>query len=399
MFEDTLEADIKAAIAESSGAAPPTTPVDPVIPPTEPVEDVDTGAPSGETDAERQVRIDEAGRARDQAGKFAAKPAEEGAKPPETAKAPEADKPLVPPADWTPQAKADFLAAPKAVQQQILKREEELANGAKEWQGAKSDFERLDKVIGPHRDRWMRDGKTPDVAIGQLLAAEKALQGDPTGGTVYLLQTYAKGKEMQVIETIARANGYTLTKATTPAGQPTQDAPGASSAQVDPATARRLDELEKQNQAMTRDREQREAAERSSHVDSLKAEVNAFATAPENLFFENVRKEVYALVKIGDESGDRRPIKERLQEAYDKAVWANPTTRELVRAAEQKKRDDAANAVAARKAEAARNAAGSVTGAPGEGQRTSPKTNAPNTRNLDDDITADIKSAMASGRA
>lgn len=387
-----IEKDVKAAIVElttgekpaaEAGAPAPvaeTPPVDGKTPaegetPEVVAEEAKTAAKprDGETEEARGARLEAEGRNRD--GTFKAKAEGDKGKAAKDGKAAPAkadgkkegeDAPLVPPSHWPVEAKAEFANAPRKIQEQILAREKAMDDGRKEWGGKAEDYNRIDKVIGPHRDRWLRDGKTPDVAIGQLLAAEKALQSDPVGGVVYLLKTYKPGGEMSVIQEIADANGYTLTKkATNQGGTPAEGAP--ASVQVDPTVRRQLDEQAKEIAALRKRDEDRENAIKLSSVETLRAAVKAVETDPKNLYFANLREEIAALVDIAERKGDKRDPKVIVQEAYDNAVYSNPQTRALQEQQNAAAREAAAKKAAADKVAAARKASGSINGAPADG--------------------------------
>lgn len=390
MFDD-LESDVAAAVrgapAEPAAPAPEAAPAPAAV------------ADQAATDAAaEQAKIDAAGRAHGKDGKFVPKP---GEKEPEATTAPasakadakQADAPLMPPSHWDAQAKAEFMNAPRAVQQQILKREEEITGKSKEWQGKAEDYNRLDKVIAPHRDRLAREGRDPAMAINQLFSFENAMQTNPVNGVVEILKVFARGNELGVINAIAQANGLQLVKANNQ-GQPEQGADPTNPA--DP-TARRLQELQEQVQNLTRTATQQQQTEQqqreqqaAAHRQSVLSEVAAFAKDPAHLYYENVKLQMSALLKIGDEAGDARPIQERLKEAYDQAVHANPQTRAIILAEQQRKQQAEEQA----RAEAARRAAVSVTGSPGPGAAQLRPSGA-NSNSIEDDVRA----AFAASRA
>lgn len=401
---DKVEADIRAAIAEVSGDAPAA--------PAAPVEGVDTNTPP-ETDA-AEVVVDAEGRSRAKDGKFAAKQRAEteptepvGAKAPNEAPDPKVkpedkvadEKALTPPSHWSPQAKSDFMAAPRSVQQQVLKREGEIEDARKDWGTKAEDYNKLDKVLSPHRDRWARDGKSPDVAISQLLAAEGAIQKSPVEGLEYLLRTFVGGRELQTIDQIARRHGYQLTKATNQGTAPDGAATPSPTNAPDPTVRRLESDIHELSQKLaardSADAEAQRSAEQS-RIASLEAEVSAVATDPKNLYFENLREQIAALVSIGDKKNDTRPIRVRVQEAYNDACYADPTVRALVLAEAQRKTRDANDAAAKAKAEAARAAGGSVTGSPGQG---APAPKPGSTSNSRDGYEASVRAAVASHRA
>lgn len=337
------------------------------------------GAQAGETPAQAaQRKIDDAGRVRDEKGKFAPKgqdPAQgaaaaAGAKPDAKGGAPaqgaaqgaqgaqgDPNQPLQPPSHWSPQAKADFVNAPRSIQEQALKREREIAEASKEWQGKAEEYNRLNRVIGPNVDRWTRQGRTPDAAIGQLVAFERALETNPVTAIAEILRVFTPQNELAVIDQIAQANGLKLVRADNQ-GEGAQG--GGSPAQLDPTVAA----LTQQVRGLTAFINSIQQQGVQSGQKALLDEVAAFQADPEHIYFENVRAMVGAIVTAGDEKGDNRPPKVRLKEAYEQACWADPTVRQLLIQDQQRKAADAERARVA----AARNAGGSIAGHPEQGQ-------------------------------
>lgn len=355
---DDLEADILASMKELSGDPAPER-VSAPEPVAEPV--VEAGAEQADTPTE--VKVDANGRVRGPDGKFAKTKAEEAAEAAtEAAKPAEAKAAgtIVPPADWPAEAKAAFMEAPEHVQKAILARAEELDNGRKEVTTKTQEFDRLNKVIEPMVGKWAMQGMTPDVAIGQLVSAANLLQQNPRDGFEHLLRTYAGDRMLHVIEDIVGKYGYALAQATEGDDQQEQ---GQQAAYADPQVRR----LEEQLRELTQWKQTREQAEQVSTQASLAAEVDAVRKDPKNLYFENVKTVVAALATQAVNNGDRRPTKEIVQEAYDRAVWADPTTRQLLQTAQQKAAAEEARKAAAAKASSARQAAGSLTGSPGPG--------------------------------
>lgn len=376
-FDDDLESTIRDVI-KSTSAEPAAAPVVEAPAPAVETPEATDAPPENETAAEKQARIDATGRAHDEKGKFTAKPKAEGEGEPKSSETKDAapaepkaaaktdEKPLAPPAHWKPQAKADFVNAPRAVQEQILAREEEMENGRKEWSTKAEEYNQLAPVLNQNRDRWAVMGMNPATAVTRLLQAEQAIMNDPVKGITALLTGYHRGQELQIINQMLEGSGYALAKATNQ-GTPTE---GLQPAQADP-TVRRFEETIQQQAQQLRELSEklnaRETAEQQSSLATMQAEIQAVATDPKNLYYENLKDKIAALVSIGDRTGDKRPIRVRVQEAYDQAAYADPTTRSLILQAEQRTRDEEARKAAAAKAEAARKASGSIHGSPGNG--------------------------------
>ena len=147
---------------------------------------------------------------------------------------------------------------------------------------------------------------------------------------------------------------------------------------IDPEVRR----LQQENQRLQSER-QREHQQASEHARSSAASVlDAFIADPKNIYFDEVGNDIAALLQGG--------VCKTLQEAYDKAVWANPVTRakEVTRTTAEKAAKDsaeaAARAEAARKATAA-NVRGSAKNASGTAALGS----------MDDTITSQLRAIRA----
>jgi hypothetical protein len=103
-----------------------------------------------------------------------------------------------------------------------------------------------------------------------------------------------------------------------------------------------LSQMQSWIQQQTQAREQQERA-------SLNSEIASFAAAPENNYFEHVKNDMAGLLQSG--------LASTLKEAYDKAIYANPTIRAQVLAQQQAKADEARKQDANQKAQAAKRAA------------------------------------------
>jgi hypothetical protein len=390
---DDLEADIAAALKGETSAPVEAVEVAPVEAP--PVE------AATETAEERQVRIDADGRARAKDGKFASKdgkpPAIEVTDPaqPKIEEAATTDKAAPkhrPHTHWTPELKAAFVDMPEHLQKALLDREADMDKGKNEWAAKADDFNKLNKVIEPMRGRWAMQGLTPEIAIGQLVSAANLLQDNPLMGFEHLLKTYAGANYLRLINQIALKDGYALYESDNQGYEPTQ---GQQPDYMADPTVRRMNE---ELTALKQWREQREQSEASQVQTSMAAEVDSVRNDPKNMFFENVKDNVAIMARAMMDRGDKRSTREIVQDAYDQAVWANPTTRTLQMQATQKANAEADQKAKAEAAAKARNAAVSITGSPGQGAPAA-RQPGPTGKNRTDDIMADVRAAMSAGRA
>lgn len=286
-----------------------------------------------ETEAERNERL------RDEKGKFATE--KNAVKPepkePEIAKAdgdapkPEADeKPaLRPPPGWSPTAKVAFDKLPPEVQQAVAKREEEVNNGFAKLQ----EYKPIDRYM----EMAKQSGTTLDKALENYVNIEQELSRDMVSGIARICQNKGIHPVALANEILAR-NGVAPSEGqagTTPAHQT------APSVDLSPVM-QKISALESYFQ------QQQEAG--------VQTEIQRFASDPKHTFFENVKADMGRLISLG-EADD-------LEDAYDKACWANKEIRALLIKQQSPPAQSVNAAEAVQKAKAAAKATG---GAPSAG--------------------------------
>lgn len=236
--------------------------------------------------AEFDTDEQKAERARDEAGRFAAKteakPAEKvEAKPVETPAAvvatvqpigqPAAEAPKAPPG-WAPEAKEAFALASPAIQAAVMKREQEIDNGFKVLQDYKGleEFSPLVKQAGTTHAEVMKR------AIGW----EHAIKTDPVNAVKYAAQI--AGVDITV-------NGVRQQAAPQPA-------PQQQPVNVEQTVETILRKRETENQ------------------------ISAFISDPANPHAEAVLEDMAALISTGRAAS--------IKDAYDAACWMRPEIRE-----------------------------------------------------------------------
>ncbi len=240
--------------------------------------------------------------------------------------------------------KADFDKLPKHVQQDMVKWQQDLETAKTTWDQKAERYNRLDSLLAPRRERFQIAGIDDVQAVQALLAAQDYLERSPREGIAYLARQYG-------VDLRGFASGQ-------PAGQPAQAAPPM------PEWAQQLFGKVQSLESVTVQQQQAAQQAARSEVDG---QVHAFRSDPKNLYFENVRNDMAALIQ----SGQARTI----QEAYDKAIWASPEIRPLVLRQQQEADQATQRAAAQAKANAARHASGSITGSPSPGASPAQRSN------------------------
>lgn len=233
------------------------------------------------------------------------------------------------------------------VQQIIQARDAAFNNWVAPLVSQLNGFEAIEKVIGPRREAWARNGMSPEQAVNQLFALSDFASRDPAG----------------FIQQFAATNNIDLT---------TLEDDGE---QVDPEVLelrQKVAQLEQgfqsNQQQQQQQTQQQQHQERAQQVAQFATEKDAQGQLLRPHFEAVVDNIMQALPGLRAANPNAHPS-QLLQSAYDTAIWANPTTRASLIEAERLKS-------ASDRARNARQAGSSVTGAPGsDAQQAKPPAN------------------------
>lgn len=237
-------------------------------------------------------------------------------------------------AKQAPEVRNWLLGRHKAMEADYTRRVQEVAHYRRER-------DELGEIFRPFADAMASDGMTVPMAVRQLVAAHHMLIRDPANGIASLAQKY----------------GIDLKKAT-------ED--GAQQGQSDPRFATLEGEvrrLQSTLQGQLNAQVENEKRTNLSKVEQFAEEKDAQGK-PLRPHFDDVARDISMLLRAAREAGDSLT----LQDAYDRAIYANPQVRQKVLAAldaERRAKDDDDRK---RKANAARTAGFDVKG---EGAATS----------------------------
>lgn len=271
------------------------------------------------------------GPARDDAGRFASK--EKPQEAPAEAAEPEDPAIATAPQSWDAQKRELWGKLPADVRKYIADREGETHKRISELGSEVAKLKPLEQVIAPYRQAFALSGLPEHVVMQQLLETQQLLQRDPVNGLRWVAQQLGVP-----VEHLAAA---------------------APQAPQDPHVQALMSEVQQLKAATQAQQEQARAAMEAG----LSAEIQSFAK--ERPHFEAVRAEMGRLIQAGAATD--------LADAYDKAVWATPSTRDLMLAEQRKAAVEAQEQ--ARKAEAAKRAATvNVRGASAPGATAAPRT-------------------------
>lgn len=259
-------------------------------------------------------------RARDEKGRFAPK-AE--AKAPEAAKAPEvkAEQPkpetaeVEPPTYWKGAAKTRWNALPAPVRQEIAAREKQISDMERGFSG-------VAQVLAPRAQRLAAAYGSPEQALQTLFQLSDFAEKDPSGFVTYFMQQ--RGIDPRRLFQ-----------------QPSGQQPPQGAAPND-ATGLQAEVMQLRQKLHALEQNTTTASEQA-----LRAQIDAFARDPSRPYFNDVREDMAALLQ--SERVDS------LEEAYERAIWANPDVRQTILAEQSEKaeRERKAKADTARKAQQA----------------------------------------------
>ena len=223
------------------------------------------------------------------------------------------------PKTWRPEAAAKFATLPPEVQQEVLKREEDIFKGLEGYKADASIGKALKGIVQPYLPVFQAQGVDPMQQVSGLMHAHVALA------------TGTPEQKQQFFQQLAKEYGVNLDS----------EAP-----YIDPQVAglqKQLADL----QSRLNGREQQEADRART---ALQAEIDTFASDPAHQYFDEVANDIAGLLRSGAAKG--------LKDAYEKAIWANPITRAKEQARLTADADAKAKAEAAERAKQARKATG-----------------------------------------
>lgn len=319
-FEDDIGADIAAAIETPAPASQASSPASDAVLPSEPAPDKTVASAS------------EGERPRGPDGKFVATEKPDAADkksvaPAETATGAQAqapvettqDAPIAAPAHWMGSGKVDWNKLPRNVQQALTA---DYANLSK----PQAEYQQLRTAIGEDRLQALAAdyGSIPQ-AFQSLATIRDMANKNPTG----------------FVQWFAQSRGIDLRSLVQSSPQGSEQQP------TDNSNPLQQEVLQLRNQLQQLVQQQQTQAQTT-----VLSEIDAFARDPNHPYFNDVREHMGALMKAGKAA--------TLQEAYDMATWAVPSVRQSL----LEKQTQQAMQANAQKIQAAKQAAGSITGSP-----------------------------------
>lgn len=266
--------------------------------------------------------VEKAARIRDEKGKFA-KPEAPKDTPVNAPETPQTIPAEVQRLGFKKEAAEAYINAPDVLKQEIQRRSDEMHRGLESVKAKAQFAETIERVLTPHQQTFKNLNVTPEVAIDALLRADHRLR-------------YSTPADKQAaIFDLARQYGIDISNAV----EQTQIDPNIS--HLSQQVAQTQYWIQQQEAQKRRDEQLKSEAEQAA----LNSDIAAFAADPKHSHFESVKGHMAALLQAGQAKD--------LADAYEQAIYANPTTRAALIAEQQA----AAKVEASKKAQAAKSSA------------------------------------------
>jgi hypothetical protein len=265
-------------------------------------------------------------------------PEPERVEPVKDAKAPEAapveaEEPLeprlnVPPTTWTAEAKSKYNALPAWAKKEIHKREEDAIRGVTSLKEKAVYGDRLTKAVQPYQALLNNQG----------LDTERAVQG--MLNTYYQLETAAPQQKAILIRDLANRYGVDLTQI-----KPDPEADRLNS--VISPLYQQITQLQQHIQGQQQTSERQKLDEANKLIEDFAGKTDERGQ-PVYPYFHNVSEVMSDFIEKGRAT--------TLEQAYEMAVYADPTIRSLIVSEQAKREDEKRKAEAKARADKARKA-------------------------------------------
>ena len=235
----------------------------------------------------------------------------------------EPEESVAPPATWTEEAKTKFGQLDPGLQEEILKREKDYAQGIQKHSEAAKSAQSYENIVAPYRAMLASENATPEQAFGELLK------------TAYTLRSGTAEQRTQLILNLANQYGADLSQLNQTSEEDEYVDPDIKALRAEISSLKQTT----QNQIQL---DQNRAIQQNQKV------IDDFAADKKNVHFEAVRGTMSALIQSGDAA--------TIEEAYEKSLYVVPEVREKViqeqvkKAADKRIKDENTAAAKAKKA-------------------------------------------------
>lgn len=227
------------------------------------------------------------------------------------------------PRTWRPEALAEWGKLSPVVQQEILKREEDIHRGLSESKAAADFGNSLKTVLDPYMPLLEKYNIKPDAQVADMMQAHYTLAFGSPEDKVGLLQQIAKD--------------YNINLSSFSGGG--EEAPTYSPEVV--SLQNQVKALESKLTGFSDQQFETKKAEITSHVEK-------FAVDPKNTYFVELADDISSLLRSGAEKS--------VEAAYETALWRNPVTRQKELDRQNVEKVESAKKIAGEKVVASRKA-------------------------------------------
>jgi hypothetical protein len=242
---------------------------------------------------------------RDEGGKFAAKESEpvetteeQTELPAEETPAEETAPAIKAPSSWKKEAQAKFATLPPDIQAEVMRREGDMHRGLESYKQHAERAQAYERAFTPYMDTINKLGIAPEVAASELMKVDHSLRyGSPAD-------------KVAMVTKIIKDYGI--------------DPAWFDSANI-PQANPQVDYLQNELQAIKAQQARLQQESQTRETVSLNNDIASFAKNNEH--FEAVRDRMADLLQGG--------AAKTLQEAYETAIWADPSVRASIIAKQQ----------------------------------------------------------------
>lgn len=270
------------------------------------------------------------------------------------------------PRSWKAEFKAQFGTLPPALQQEILRREQDFEKQMSVHDEHRLTGKKVAEMVTPYLPTIRAEGADPLKAFGDYLQTAHVLRsGTPT----------QKAQSIASVMQAFRVDPSTLFSILQGGNVVTGNSPQPGV--FDPRVAN----LEAQLQRIERERQEEIQRRQLEEQHQLQSQIDGFASQPGHEHFENVKVRMGHLL----ESGQAKDM----EDAYQQAIWSDPGIRGSLLEAQKRESEGQRLTELQAKTERARSASLSVTGSPGG---TAPPRLNGSVGSIEDDLRAAMRS-------
>jgi hypothetical protein len=304
---------------------------------------------------------------------------------------------------WSTKDKELFRKQSPEVKEFLTRRYTEMQNGLNkkmnEFKDLKTEYDPVNKLFEPYRERMRAGGWTPYKLIEAWSTVEKRLMEGDAVNVIAGLATAYKVNLGDVAKTLGLRPRPQTNGAAEPNGAPPAEPQGQSEIQLPPQVARQLEAIQARLDAEDRARADTARRQMTASETRVMNEIDQFKSAQDDRgnalypHFDEVEEAMVLLAQSANAA--KKPM--ALKDLYETAVWANPKLREETLAARDRAQQEKAAGEARAKAAQARKAGSSVTGAPGPGGQATNSARKSN-RSLREELDEAFASQQTGGR-